>query len=625
MQFLMSVKWFELLRKRAGEFRMTPPDWIFRQIQNELPGQAIPGLKERAEAFVVQPSAGLFDGIQAGLTDQVAPALQEQAEDFRLTPSEQLFGKIQQQLPGQALPALTEKAADFRLQPSAQVFQRIQSRLLARRRRRVAALLLTLLMLGSTAWFLPTFFGDSALGTDNNTAYQGSEATQTPLPNQNSGSQAPEYQNKNQTGKATSHEMASAATGANDQGISNNGIVGKAQTNQSNSNARTSVQQNETSKGNSNASNPSKKEQANRMASKNPAALQSNQSENKTTQPTKIQRSGKGIGNRSAAGGKGLAGGQKETAQRGLGKRESWEPLELNWEKYKAERIEPVFSWSSFDNRWKRPHIEKVYLRSPQRRPARFSVRGQFEATALATQMNFSENPDYQGKKSSLLNPASYQDLESRLQTPDFSYQVQAGLEFGFRSVYLRTGLSLLRLTYQQNELHFEHKALIVNVPVTDTLTFTNSAGNDTTVVYSYTKPELKDVLDTTRITYAARATYVSVPLAFGYRYERGRWFAQADLGLALNLFVEGRGLAYMAAGSTVLSPTSQADQALWNSLGLDATARLKAGLKLSRRWSAALHLDLRMGLRPVYARDHALHQTYSGMGLGFSLNHRLY
>ena len=102
MQFPMSVKWFELLRKRAGEFRMTPPDRIFRQVQNELPGQAIPGLKEQAEAFVVQPSAGLFDGIQAGLANQVAPELQEQADAFRLNPSEQLFEKIQQQLPGQA-------------------------------------------------------------------------------------------------------------------------------------------------------------------------------------------------------------------------------------------------------------------------------------------------------------------------------------------------------------------------------------------------------------------------------------------------------------------------------------------------------------------------------------------
>lgn len=625
MQFPMSVKWFELLRKRAGEFRMTPPDRIFRQVQKELPGQAIPGLRERAEAFVVQPSTGLFEGIQAGLSDQVSPALQEQAGAFRLNPSAQLFAKIQQQLPGQALPALTEKAADFRLQPSDLLFERIQRRMLARRRRRVAALLLSLLMLGSATWFLPTFLGDAGLETKKNTAYHGSDAAQTPLQNQNSNSHAPEYPGQPETEKATASESASADTEANSQGGVDHGNTGSAQPNQANSTGKISNRQDETSSVNTNAANTAEKGQANKSASNHPAALHSNQYNSRTTQPIQNKRSGKGVGNQSRLAAVGMAVGQKGKAQPSSGTRETWEPLELNWEKHKAQRIEPIFSWSSFENRWKRPHIGKVYLRTPQRRPARFSLRGQFEATALATQMNFSENPDYQGKKSSLLNPSSYQDLESRLQTPDFSYQVQAGLEFGFRSVYLRTGLSLLRLTYQQNELHFEHKALIVDVPVTDTLTFTNAAGNDTTVVFSYTKPELKDVLDTTRITYAARATYASIPLAFGYRHERGRWFAQADFGLALNLFVEGRGLAYMAAGATVLSPTTHADQALWNRLGLDATARIKAGLKLSRRWSAAMHIDLRMGLRPVYSRDQALHQTYSGMGLGFSLNHRIY
>ena len=621
MQFPMSVKWFELLRKRAGEFRMTPPDRIFRQVQNELPGQAIPGLKEQAEAFVVQPSAGLFDGIQAGLANQVAPALQEQADAFRLNPSEQLFEKIQQQLPGQALPVLSEKATDFRLQPSAKLFQHIQRRMQARRRRRAAALLLTILILGSAAWVLPTFFGDSGLGTAN----QSSETAQTPLKNQNQNTPGTENPEQPEAEPATATETAFAATGAESLEPSNSSNTGTGRPKQSSSKNRNTSGQEEAETGKTKASAASEKEQASGLAAKNSAGLHSNRSEKKPTQPNGARRSGRGNRNGQAESASGLAGDQKGKAELGLSKRESWEPLELKWEKYQAQRIEPVFSWSSFNNRWKRPHIEKVFLRTPQRRPARFSLRGQFEATALATQMDFSENPDYQGKKSSLLNPASYQDLESRLQTPDFSYQVQAGLEFGFRSVYLRTGLSLLRLTYQQNELQFEHKSLIVNVPVTDTLTFTNSAGVDTTVVYSYIKPELKDVLDTTRITYSARATYASIPLAFGYRHERGRWFAQADVGVALNLFIEGRGLAYMAAGATVLAPTGQADQALWNSLGLDATARLKAGLKLSRRWSAALHLDLRMGLRPVYSRDHALHQTYSGMGLGFSLNHRIY
>jgi hypothetical protein len=295
------------------------------------------------------------------------------------------------------------------------------------------------------------------------------------------------------------------------------------------------------------------------------------------------------------------------------------------WEKYQARRIEPVFSWSSFNTHWKRPHIGKVYLRSPQRRPAAFSVRGQLEVTALATQMYFSENPDYEGKKSALLNPEAYQDLESRLQAPDFSYQVQAGIEFGFRSLYVRTGLGMLRLTYQQSDLHFSYSSMIVPVFVTDTISFTNQFGIDTTVIYSYEKPELKDKLDTTRIAYSARASYISLPLALGYRYERGRWFAQADLGLAINFFMEGRGLAYMSTGSTNISPTTPAEPNVWNGVGFDATARLKAGWKLSRRWSAAVHLDVRMGLSPVYSQEHALRQTYGGLGCGFSINHRLY
>lgn len=625
MQFPMSVKWFELLRKRAGEFRMTPPDRIFRQVQNELPGQAIPGLKERAESFVVQPSAGLFEGIQAGLVNPVIPSLQNKAEAFRLEPSAHIFEKIQQQLPGQAIPSLADKAADYRVQPSDKVFLHIQRRLRARRRRRAAALLFMLLMLGSTAWFLPSFLGDSGTDTANETASQYPHSTPTPPTIQHSSIQVPDHQERREP--QSTNEAPPIGPETENKGHSNVGNTNRPAANKTglqpgnlNSQAETSKR---TAPSKSQAS--AEKGQSSGLAGKTQGARSSAGSGNHSSQPTKAQRSDQERTNKQAAGASGLAGGQKSKATPSFSKREIWEPLELKWEKYQAQRIEPVFSWSSFDTRWKRPHIEKVYLRTPQRRPARFSVRGQFEATALVTQMAFSENPDYQGKKSSLLNPSSYNDLESRLQTPDFSYQVQAGLELGFRSVYLRTGLSLLRLTYQQNDLYFEHKALIVNVPVTDTLTFTTSTGVDTTVVYSYNKPELKDVLDTTRITYAARATYVSIPLAFGYRYERGRWFAQADLGVAVNLFVEGRGLAYMAAGATVLSPTSQADQALWNNVGLDATARLKAGWKLSRRWSAAVHIDLRMGLRPVYSPDHALHQTYSGMGLGFSLNHKLY
>ena len=624
MQFPMSVKWFELLRKRAGEFRMTPQAWIFRQVQNELPGQAIPSLKGRAEAFVVEPSAGLFEGIQAGLADQITPALQEQAEAFRLNPSNRLFDKIQEQLPGQAVPSLAEKAADFRLQPSAQLFQQIQSRLLARRRRRVAALLLSLLMLGSAAWFLPTFMQNQTAKTNIKPAGQNSKAEQTQQHNQGSSVHGPTYQEQSQNVQNVDAESALTAGKTESHAISSQGNNGNAVANQNGSQSGSANPQNKTSAGHTNALAANSK-QASGLATQKTSAPETKQPGNAASQQSMTLSSRDRHRNKPAAAANGLAGGPKGKAQPGSGKREPWEPLELKWDKYQAQRIEPLFSWSSFDNRWKRPHLEKVFLRTAQRRPAPFSLRAQFEATALATQMAFSENPDYQGKKSNLLNPASYQDLESRLQTPDFSYQVQAGLEFGFRSVYLRTGLSLLRLTFQQNELQFEHKALIVNVPVTDTLTFTTNNGVDTTVVYSYTKPELKDVLDTTRSTYASRATFVSIPLAFGYRYERGRWFAQADLGVALNLFLEGRGLVYMATGATVLSPTIQADQAFWNSLGMDATARLKAGLKLSRRWSAALHMDLRMGLRPVFSGEQALHQTYSGMGLGFSLNHRLY
>lgn len=598
MQFPMSVKWFELLRKRAGEFRVTPSGRIFRQIQKELPGQAIPGLKESADSFKVEPSAGLFASIQAGLPEALGPVLQEQAEQLRVEPSEGLFTKIQQGLEGSHLPELSEKAASFRIQPSDHVFVQIQRKLQARKRRRVAALLLLLLFFGSASILAPTLWWNSESGGTNEahsiSTAQGAQQDQAQLnSNQgesvaigneqeetNSHSHALERTEKQgQTGNSPEPSELGYETDDNpvEQG------AGQVQSAIPNRNAGKNVRQNT---GNRTARNSQSK---GRSGTKKPVVSEAGQSTNQ---------------------------GRKHA---------NLEPLEPMWEKYQARRIEPVFSWSSFNTHWKRPHIGKVYLRSPQRRPAAFSVRGQLEVTALATQMYFSENPDYLGKKSALLNPEAYQDLESRLQAPDFSYQVQAGIEFGFRSLYVRTGLGMLRLTYQQSDLHFSYSSMIVPVFVTDTITFTNQFGVDTTVIYSYEKPELKDKLDTTRIAYSSRASYISLPLALGYRYERGRWFAQADLGLAINFFMEGRGLAYMSTGSTSISPTNPAEQNVWNGVGFDATARLKAGWKLSRRWSAAVHLDVRMGLSPVYSQEHALHQTYGGLGCGFSINHRLY